>query len=56
VEQGGESNIAAIHGDTMTNIHPHQSMSFATVTGMAVAGCVAVVILFGIIFTVLQVW
>jgi len=55
VEQGGESSMAAIRGDTATNFHPQQSMSFTTVTAMAVAGCVSVVILFAIIFTVLQV-
>lgn len=54
VEQGGESNMAAIRGDTVTHVHPHQSMSFTTVTAMAVGGCVSVVILFAIIFTVLQ--
>ena len=56
VEQGGESSMAAVRGDTVTNVHPHQSMSFTTVTAMAVAGCVSVVILFAIIFAVLQVW
>lgn len=33
----------------------HQSTSFTTVTALAVGGCVAVVVLFGIIFAVLQV-
>ena len=55
VEQGGESNVAAIRGDTVTHVHLHQSMPFTTVTAMAVAGCIAVVVLFGIIFAVLQV-
>lgn len=33
----------------------HQSTSFTTVTALAVGGCVAVVVLFGVIFAVLQV-
>jgi hypothetical protein len=54
-EQGGEGNMAAIHGDTATDDRLHQYTPFTTVTAMAVAGCVTVVVLFGIIFTVLQV-
>lgn len=54
-EQGGESNMAAIHGGTAADFRVHQYTPFTAVTAMAVAGCVAVVLLFGIIFAVLQV-
>jgi hypothetical protein len=55
-EQGGESNMAAVHGGTASDFRLHQYTPFTTVTAMAVAGCIAVVLLFGIIFAVLQVW
>lgn len=54
-EQGVEGNMAAIHGGTAADFHLHQYTPFTTVTAMAVAGCIAVVLLFGIIFAVLQV-
>jgi hypothetical protein len=47
--------MAAILGDAATDDHLHQFTPFTTVTTMAVIGCVTIVVLFGIIFTLLQV-
>lgn len=54
-EQSGEGNVAAVHGDTAPADRLYQYTPFTAVTAMAVTGCVVIVVLFGIIFAVLQV-
>lgn len=54
-EQSGEGNMAAIHKDAAAVDHLNQYTPFTIVTTMAVTGCVAIVVLFGVIFALLQV-